>query len=123
MIGPINKTHLMKKFVVLYHAPAKLVASMSQVSPEEAKKGMEGWMKWAAKCGSQLVDMGAPLMGGVRLNPDGSADASKKQVTGYSILEAKSMAGAKSLLKGHPHLKWDGSCSIEVHEAMPLSGM
>jgi hypothetical protein len=29
---------------------------------------------------------------------------------------------AKGLLEGHPHLEWDGTCEIEVHEVMPLPG-
>jgi hypothetical protein len=113
----------MKKYIVLYHAPASMVKQAAKVTPEQAKAGMEGWMKWAAKCGKQLLDMGAPLAGGIHLSPDGGASPSKKQVTGYSILEAKSMAEAKKLLKGHPHLRWGASCSIEVHEVQPLPGM
>lgn len=113
----------MKKYIVLYHAPASMMKQAAKVTPAQAKAGMEGWMKWAAKCGKQLLDMGAPLAGGLKLAPDGSATASKKQVTGFSVLEAKSMAEAKKLLKGHPHLKWGADCTIEVHEAQPLPGM
>ena len=113
----------MKKFIVLYHAPASMMKQAAKVTPAQAKAGMDGWMKWAAKCGSQLVEMGSPLGGGLKLAPDGTAVASRKQVTGYSVLQAKSMAEAKKLLKGHPHLKWAASCSIEVHEALPLPGM
>lgn len=113
----------MKKFIVIYHAPADAMKQMANTTPEEQKKGMEGWMVWAQKCGSKLVDMGAPLMNGQQLSPDGTSKSSDKNVAGFSILEAENLEEAKDLLKGHPHLAWNADCSIEVHETMPLPGM
>jgi hypothetical protein len=84
---------------------------------------MKAWMKWASDCGNGLVDMGSPLMNGVKLNPDGTSKDSDNNVLGYSILQAENMDGAKGLLREHPHLNWDATCSIEVHEVMPLPGM
>jgi len=110
----------MKTFIVIYHAPADLMRQNEVASPEEMKKGMEPWMVWAEKCGEQLLDMGNPLMGGIKLNQDGSSVPSDKDVVGYSILKAESMDEAKSLMDEHPHLKWAEGCEIEVHEAMPL---
>jgi len=81
---------------------------------------MKPWMAWAEKCGSKLVDVGTPLVGGQSLKPDGSSEPSSREVTGYSVLEADSMDEAKSLLEGHPHLAWTGGCDIEVHESVPL---
>jgi hypothetical protein len=113
----------MKKFIVLYHAPMDAMQQMASVPPEEQAKGMEGWMMWAKKCGDKLVDLGAPLMSGQRVNPDGKSAASTKEICGYSILQANNMEEAKKLLQGHPHLGWNAACSIEVHESMPLPGM
>lgn len=113
----------MKKFIVIYHAPIDAMKQMANISPEEQKKGMDEWMVWAKKCGSKLVDLGAPLMNGQQLSPDGKSKNSDKNVAGYSILEADNLEEAKGLLKGHPHLAWNAQCSIEVHEAMPLPGM
>ena len=112
----------MKKFIVTYHAPTELMEQMANTPPEEAKKGMEAWMEWASKCGDKLVDLGTPLMGGEKLKPGGNSIKSNRAVCGYSILQANSMDEAKSLLQGHPHLGWDGSCEIEVHESTPLPG-
>ena len=109
----------MKKFVVIYHASGSAMEQIANTTPEEMQKGMEPWMAWAARCGTALVDMGAPLAGGQKLSQSGSSD-SDKQVVGYSILQAEDMAGAKALLNGHPHLAWDAGCEIEVHESMPL---
>lgn len=113
----------MKKFIVLYHAPAALMAKSAMANLEEAQKGIEGWMQWAAKCGDDLLDLGSPLVGGQRLTPDGTASPSNMEVAGYSVLQAKDMKAAKELLHGHPHLAWDSACSIEVYEAKPLPGM
>jgi hypothetical protein len=114
----------MKKFIVIYHAPMDAMKQMSGMSKEEQAKGMEGWMMWAQKCGDKLVDLGAPLMGGQRINTGGKSSDSTKEVCGYSVLQANSMDEAKVLLQGHPHLEgWNAACTIEVHEAMPLPGM
>jgi len=111
----------MKKYIVLYHAPADAMEQTANTSPEDQAKGMEAWMAWAKKCGDKLIDLGAPLANGQSLSTNGSRP-SKKEVAGYSILQAENMEEAKSLLKGHPHLGWDEGCSIEVHETMPLPG-
>ena len=109
----------MKNFVVIYHAAPSAVEMTQNMSPEEMQKGMEAWMAWAAKTGDGLVDLGTPLMGGQKLSKSGSSP-SDKEVTGYSILQAEDMKGAKALLEGHPHLEWAAGCEIEVHESMPM---
>lgn len=113
----------MKKFIVLYHAPADAMQQTANISPEDQAKGMEAWMTWAKKCGNKLVDLGAPLANGQSLNPGGKSKSSSKEVAGFSILQAESIEEAKQLLQGHPHLSWGASCSIEVHETMPIPGM
>jgi hypothetical protein len=112
----------MKKFVVIYHAPIEAIQQMGNASPEEMKKGMETWMEWAQKCGNKLTDLGTPLSFGQKVLPNGKSEASRREVCGYSILEADSMEEAKSLLAGHPHLMWRADCEIEVHESLPLPG-
>ena len=112
----------MKKYVVIYHAPQDFMEQSASNDPAEMEKGMEDWMVWAKNCGDKLVDMGLPLMGGKRLLPDGTSDNSSREVCGYSVLQAENMEEAKELLKGHPHLAWNGACEIEVHEAMPMPG-
>lgn len=110
----------MKKFIVIYHAPAEAMAQMANATPEQKAEGMKPWMAWKETLGDKLVDLGTPLMGGVRLSPNGGAQASTKDVTGYSILQANDMEEAKSLLQGHPHLGWNEGCDIEVHETVAM---
>lgn len=109
----------MKKFIVLYRAPAAAIEQTKQMDPEEMKKGMAVWMEWAEKCGEGLVDLGTPLGGGVHLSSSGEKGDSL-DVVGYSVLQAVDMEGAKKLLEGHPHLKWAEGCSLEVHECLPM---
>src|SRR3990167_1915526 len=108
----------MKKFIVIYHAPASAAQKMANVSPEDAKKGMEPWFAWQKKVGSGMVDMGTPLGNGMSVTKNGTTP-SDKEVVGYTILQAESMDDAVKMLKDHPHLEWVGGCSIEVHESMP----
>ncbi len=110
----------MKKFIVIYHAPAEALAQSAKASPEEKKKGMDAWYGWAKSCGDQLVDLGNPLCGGQKVLPGGNSENSSREVCGYSILQAKDMDSAKALLVNHPHLSWTDGCEIEVHETMPL---
>lgn len=112
----------MKKFIVIYYAPMDAMKQAASSTPEEQQKGMEGWMIWAEKCGDHLIDMGAPLANGIALTTE-SSNISTKEVTGYSVLQANDMKHAETLLQGHPHLGWNGACSIEVYETMPLPGM
>ncbi len=113
----------MKKFIVIYHATNDAMKQMANATPEQQKAGMEGWMKWAQKCGEKLVDLGAPLTGGQVLNADGKSQNSNKEVTGYSMLQAKDMKEAISLLQDHPHMGMGDACTIEVHETIPVPGM
>lgn len=95
---------------------------MGNITPEEAKKGMEPWFTWKEKVGDGMVDMGTPLGNGMKVTKDGTSP-SEKEVVGYSILQANSIDEAVKMLKDHPHLDLVDGCSIEVHESLPLPGM
>ena len=110
----------MKKFLVIYHAPAEAMAKMATATPEEKMEGMKPWMAWKDSVGDKLVDFGAPLMPWQRLLHNGSTAASTKEVTGYSMIQANDMEEAKSLLRNHPHLAWTGGCDIEIHECVKM---
>jgi hypothetical protein len=107
----------MKKFLVLYRSPVSTADMMSKMSPEQSKQGMDMWMKWAQRCGSALVDMGAPL--GEVTSIRGSASGF---LGGYSIIQGESKEAAKKLLDEHPHLQMPGA-SIDMVEMLKLPGM
>ena len=114
------KTKKPKSFLVTYHSGAAAAKKMKDAKPPEMQAMMQAWMEWAEKCGSNLTDMGAPLQNGINLKATGTATVSSRKVSGYSMLSADTMAQAKKLLKGHPHLSWARGCEIEVHEVKPM---
>jgi hypothetical protein len=110
----------MKKFLVLYKAPASSFEQMSKSTPEQQKAGMDAWMTWGKKAASAIVDMGAPLGKSLRVTNGGSSP-SANDLGGYSILQAESKEALAETLKGHPHFMTpDGT--IEVVEVMPMPG-
>ncbi len=111
----------MKKFLVLYSAPASAMEQMAKATPEQAKAGMELWMKWKSRNEKAIVDLGTPLGNGVAVQ-QGSASKSKSNVAGFSIVQGESMDAIKRMLAEHPHLHTPGG-SIDVLEFLPMPGM
>jgi hypothetical protein len=111
----------MKKFLVLYKAPASSFEQMMKATPEQQKAGMEAWMTWEKKAASAIVDTGAPLGKSLRLTKTGSSP-STNDLGGYSILQAESKEALAETLKGHPHFMTPEG-SIEIVEVMAVPGM
>jgi hypothetical protein len=99
----------MTKFLYLY------TGGNPPSSPEEGRKLMEAWMAYFAKMGPRMVEGGAPL--GER---QGVGGAPSSGASGFSIIEAASLAEAVSLTDGHPHLGSGGA--IEVLQTVPIPG-
>lgn len=113
-----------KRFLVIYHAPIEAMAQMEGASPEEQAAGMVQWMDWANKVGERLLDMGAPLMNGKRINWLGDQEPSTKDVTGYSVILAEDLDHVLRLLESNPHISgWHPDATVEVHETVLLPGM
>ena len=113
-----------KRFLIIYHSPIDAMTQMANSKPEEMEKGMAMWNAWAKRAGSQLTDLGAPLVNGKRLHSDGSSAPSSRDVTGYSLLEAEDWDELVDLLSAHPHISgWHPEATIEVHETMLIPGM
>ena len=84
------------------------------------KAVMDQWNKWMKKVGPGLVDFGAPFGKGASFVDDGSEKKAAK-LTGYTIVEAKSLAGAKRLTKSHRFLsQGKGKFSIGLFEQIPM---
>ena len=110
----------MKKFLVLYKAPASSFEQMMKATPEQQKAGMEAWMAWSKKAAGTIVDMGAPLGKSLRVTNTGSSPTTN-DLGGYSILQADSKESLAESLKGHPHFKTPEGV-IEIVELMPMPG-
>lgn len=107
----------MSKFMFLYRGPAN---DMSEMTQEQGAAVVQKWGVWIEKTGSALVDVGSPLANGSCVCDDGS-DGSCTELSGYSIVEAADMTGARALTEGHPFLSDDdGKFFIEIHELMPM---
>jgi hypothetical protein len=111
----------MKKFLVLYKAPASSFEQMKKATPEQQKTGMEAWMAWSKKAASTIVDMGAPLGKSLRVTKT-SSSPSTNDLGGYSILQADSKEALAATLKDHPHFMMPKG-TIEIVELMPIPGM
>jgi hypothetical protein len=111
----------MKKFLVLYKAPQASFDKAMKASPEEAKAGMDLWLKWGEKAGKMLLDMGAPLGEAIEVTPKGASSV-RNDLGGYSIMQAESSEALAKLLEGHPHFHMEGGV-IEVTELVPLPAM
>jgi hypothetical protein len=107
----------MPKFMLLYRGP---MPDMANVDPAMGKAVMDEWNAWFGKIGKAMQDGGTPLMPGGNVSGNG-AGAKPADVNGYSIIEAKDLAAAKAMLKGHPHLK-DPKNSVDVLEMTPIPG-
>lgn len=113
-----------KRFLVIYHAPIEASQQMEGASSEQQAEGMAMWMDWANKVGERLVDMGAPLMNGRRINSQREMEASTKDVTGYSVIVAEDLDHLLQLLESNPHISgWHPEATVEVHESVIFPGM
>ena len=96
------------------------MASTANHTPEEQAKGMAPWLAWKAQHEDNIVDFGAPLMGGQNVSAESDWASSDKEVSGYSIVKSTDADTVKSMFQGHPHLAWAPGTSIEVHECVPM---
>ncbi len=108
----------MGRFLVLYRAPVSAREQLANVTPEQARAGMELWEAWARRAGDATVDLGAQL-GDAAIVGEGKAYG---DLAGYSILEATSRDAVMELLQDHPHFHTPGG-QVEVHETLPVPGI
>ena len=111
----------MKKFLVLYCAPAAAKQQMARATPEQVKAGMELWTSWMKKNGGAVTDLGAPVEAGKRIEAGSVSDGDNTTV-GYSIVKSETMITAIKMLHDHPHFHTPGG-SIEIFEFLPMPGM
>jgi hypothetical protein len=107
----------MTQYLYLYRGPA---TPMEKFTPEQSAEQAHAWGDWMARVGSALVDQGAPFAERAAVGDDGSSPDPSEQ-NGYTIVEADSLDGARTLLKGHPFLaEGKGRFSIEIFELAPM---
>jgi hypothetical protein len=111
----------LKKFLVLYLAPASVLADWAKVDPEVRKpaeeKMREDWGKWYGDHGKSvtLTEAGGRTQ---RITASGVSDT-KNDIMLYAFVEAESHEAATKMFETHPHLGIPQS-SIEVMEVRPM---
>jgi hypothetical protein len=115
----------MKKFLVMYLAPASIIDDWKKTEPEKrkaAEEKMQGeWRTWMSDHTKMFADKGAGVGKTKRVTAQGTSDT-KNDIMLYAILEAESHEAAAKTFERHPHLQIPQS-SIEVMEIHPLPGM
>ena len=115
----------MKKFFVLYLAPASVIDAWKKTDPETRKPAEEKmqreWKQWVSDHAKMFVDMGAGVGKTMRVDAKGASD-SRNDIMLYSIVEAESHEAAAKAFVGHPHFQIPES-SIEIMAINPMQGM
>ena len=97
------------KYLLVYYG-----GGMPESAAAQARV-LKQWEKWFGKVGSAMVDGGNPMSGAAnKIRADGSVakGAIGKRATGYSIIEAPSLAKATTMARGCPILKSGGEISV-----------
>ena len=86
---------------------------------EERDAAMAAWGAWFGQLGGAIVDAGNPFAGSSSVGSDGTvADGAGSGISGYSVIQADSLAAASELAKGSPVLANGGS--VDVYETLAV---
>ncbi len=104
----------MAKYLFVYHGGSH------PSNPAEAKSAIDAWGSWFGSMGTAVIDGGNPVGPSSTVKADGSlADGGgTNPASGYSLIEAASLADAHKKAKGCPILKIGGT--IEIAQAMDM---
>jgi hypothetical protein len=117
LLNRINEEEIMAKFILLYKGPATPNDKMTQ---EQRDKIRAAWNEWMGKVGKAVVEVGSPMNYGKSVVDDGTVGKAI-DINGYSIIEAKDLDAAVSLVDGHPFLSdKTGKFSVEVYELVDI---
>lgn len=104
----------MAKYLFVYHGGG------APSSKEEVKAVMDAWGAWFGSLGAAVIDGGNPVGPSSTVRPDGSlvSGGGANPASGYSLIEASSLADAHQKARACPLLKAGGS--IEIAQAMDM---
>jgi hypothetical protein len=99
----------MAKYLLLYSG-----GSMPETEAEQAAV-MKAWDSWFHELGGALADGGNPFSPArTKIASDGSTEDAGSDASGYSIIEADSIAAATTMAQGCPVLQ--GGAAVTVFE-------
>lgn len=104
----------MAKYLFVYHG------GKHPGSPDEVKAVKDAWGAWFGSMGAAVIDGGNPVGKSSTVNSDGSvADhGGANPASGFSLIEAATLAEALAKARGCPLLAAGGS--VEVAQAMDM---
>ena len=106
----------MANYLLVYHGGESMAED-----PAERQKVMDAWGAWFGSMGDAVVDGGNPVGAATTVASDGSTSegGGANPATGYSIIQAASLAAATEIAKGCPVLTAGGSVEVaETFNAM-----
>ena len=111
----------MQKFIVMYMAPAAMMAEWMK-KPESDRKGdeekmMADWKTWTEAHSAMIKESNASGKN-LRVSKDGTA-MTPNDLMLYSIVEAESQEAAAENFKNHPHFGIPGA-TIDIMPIRPM---
>jgi hypothetical protein len=105
---------IMAKYLFVYHG------GKHPANPADTKRTMDAWGAWFGSMGAAVIDGGNPVGKSSTVKSDGSiaSDGGPNPASGYSLIEASTLADAHNKARGCPLLAAGGS--IEVAEALDM---
>ncbi len=105
----------MPNYLLTFHGD---IAPMPD-DPAQAEAQMQQWGAWYGSMGEAVVDGGAPFSHSAAIGPDGSDTAAPASITGYTVVKADDIEGAKALAQGCPVLQYGHS--VQISETIDMS--
>jgi hypothetical protein len=102
----------MAKFLYLYTG-----GEMAE-TPEAQEASMQEWTNWFGTLGNSVVDIGNPFGAGTTVSNDSAGNGGASKLSGYSIINAESLADAADKANKCPVLQSGGT--VEVYEALAM---
>jgi hypothetical protein len=102
----------MAKFLYLYTG-----GEMAE-TPEAQEASMQEWTNWFGTLGNSVVDIGNPFGAGTTVSNGSAGNGGASKLSGYSIINAESLADAADKANKCPVLQSGGT--VEVYEALAM---
>lgn len=108
----------MPRFLALYMGSAANDKQENQPDAATQQKGMAARGQWATEHQASIVDDGAPLGKTLKIDQSGISGTTSL-ITGYLVVEAKSLDEAAAIFHDHPHFAvFSAANSVEVIEIL-----
>ncbi|MCW8886751.1 MAG: YciI family protein [Motiliproteus sp.] len=106
----------MARFMITY------LGGNQPATPEEGKQHFAKYMEWLGSLGDAAVSPANPLKGTRTVQPDGGvAHGSVTGMSGFTVVEVKSIDAAIEIAKACPFLEIGGSLEVSEMIDMPMA--